>query len=290
MTYARDVRAVLLVLACAGCDGVFGLDTVPLAVDASHAIDATPPGDVITGGSLELVLPAAPTVYVGDVVKLALSLHGPANAAVDVGAVATVGMATPAMTARTLDPNGLDNFDVTYTAPAAPGPDQISFTATSGSLGDAKNLALTVMPLKAIGIDSNPGHSQTVNASDAIGARLTITAPVTVRKLGVWVVSGVDVRMAVYNVQNSDPYQLQVASAPQALVPGRNVIDVAPTMLPAGTYWIVASFDAATVVDYTLSGLYGASSYPYASGMPAVWSATWVDVANSTFALFALVE
>ena len=284
-------------LVCAGCDGVFGINPVPLPTDAAAAGDGTSgdgaPGDDAPAGELTIVLPATPAVWVDDTEMLTATIHGPIHAPVMTTASATVGIAsTPG--SLLLDGNGLGDFPVTYKAPSNPGPAEVTFMAQTGSLSAGKALAFTIAPLTSLGIDAMQGVHQPINANDAIGERLTISTNVTVRKLGLWAASaGTHVRLGIYGVNNTaTPGQLQVQAAPIALVAGRNEVDITPTPLTPGDYWIVADFDGSTELQYVNSttGLYGTSNYAYASTFPLVWSATWVDVSGTTFALFMRVE
>jgi hypothetical protein len=280
-------------LACAGCDGVFGIDTVPLAVDAS---DAAPPLDSPQGGSLQLVLPAPPSVYVDDVVPIAVSIHGPANASVATTTTASVGSVTPMMGTSTLDGNGLGQLGVTYTAPSTVFPVSLSFAASVGGLSDAQMMSLTVMPLSSVGIDAAQASFESINPNIAIGAQIKLQSPAKVRDIGLYTTAGgTHVSAAIYDLVSSGPtmgypFHLQVAAAPAVVSAGRTVIPVTPTMLPAGTYWIIAVFDGSTSVEWQASGLFGAEAYNYTAPYPAVWPTSWVDVSNKTYAFFALVE
>lgn len=295
--------AVLGLLACAGCDGVFGINPVPLPDDAAHVIDMAPHGDGApadvqpvdgsTVGSIRLVLPPAPSVFVDDMKTLAVSTHGPPNAMVMLSATSTVGSISPGLVARTLDANGLDSFDFQYTAPSSPASEQLSFAVSSGSLMDIEGMSFTVSPLTAVGYDLSELTAQTSTVGQALGLRVTTASQVTVRDVGFYTTtSGAHVKVGVYNVMSLTPYQLQTSGGPQAVVVGRNIVPVTPVTLPAGQYWIVVTLDAATMLEYRAGNteLYGASNYPYASGMPAIWGATWNDIGGSSFEFFMLVE
>ena len=291
------MRGALLILACASCDGVFGINPVPLPQDAAPSGDGAPARDGMTDspqGELTIMLPSLPAVWVGDTLTLTATINGPIHATVTTTASATIGSVSAVPSTVMLNANGLGAFPVTYTAPSSAGSENVIFNARDGSLSASQGLPFTVAPLTSVGLDGTQAQSQTINADDAIGARLTISSPVTVRKVGVYTSSaGSHVRLGIYAVNGTaTPGQLQTAAAPLLLVSGRNETDVNPTSLAAGDYWIVADFDADTQVQYLISntGLYGTSKYPYANNFPLVWGATWVDVSGSTFALFMRVE
>jgi hypothetical protein len=289
----------VLLVACGGCDSLFGFSEVPTA-HVDGAIGDGPLADSAKQdssgdappGELRIVLPQAPMLYVGDQVTLQPVIHGPPNDNVTLDASANAGTITPTQSMVMLDGNGIAPVNLGYTAPNTPASVIARFSAHDPGVATLVDLPLTVQDLSSVGLDAAQTKNQGINPGDAIGIKITLTTAVIVRDLGIHVpaASGGNVRFALYTAGSTSPNTFVVAAAAAPVAIGRNVVPVSPTQLTPGDYWLLAVFDQATLVDWIASGLYGTESFPYASQWPAPWNLQFVEVGNTTFAMFMLVE
>jgi hypothetical protein len=296
------VRCVVLLLVVGvGCDGVFGIDSVDKpARDAATTGDTRGVHDAPDDGprgALYFAAFAPPPVFVGDRARFQPYLHGPPGATAMVTSTAQVGTVTPPTASVTLDGNGTFQLSELYTAPSTAGQDTVTFSAaTSTQLMAQLPVSFSVQPLQEVGIDGVQTSTEAINPNIAIGLRVTLAAPATIRKIGFYArTSGTIVQSAVYSVVPSGvmmyyPMTLQVAPPFQTVANGRNLIDVTPTQVPAGDYWIITVFNASTTVDYQASGIFGSEGYPYGTPFPQQWAAQWIDTANKSYAMFLLYE
>ena len=90
----------------------------------------------------------------------------------------------------------------------------------------------------------------TVTSNTLYGQQVTLAAQAYVMRLGLFTDNaGATARIALYLDQAANPALLVAQAGPQALVVGENEIRLAaPVQLNAGTYWLMADFDAGTQV------------------------------------------
>jgi len=78
-----------------------------------------------------------------------------------------------------------------------------------------------------------------------VGSPITVSSPFVLTHLGVIAkAGGPHVMLMLYASAGSDPDQLVASTASMPMTVGRMEIPVAPTQLPAGTYWMMGVYDS----------------------------------------------
>jgi hypothetical protein len=103
-----------------------------------------------------------------------------------------------------------------------------------------------------IGFSVDLGSVGPVGPDVQVGHRITLFQPRVVRQLGVIAgAAGDDVRMALYTHDGTGPATQLVETSVATLARGANAIDVAPTSVDAGDYWIMIHVQSATQLAQT---------------------------------------
>jgi len=108
---------------------------------------------------------------------------------------------------------------------------------------------------RAFGYTADPGGSGNLPPSFLFAVSIQVTAPITVKRIGFHArAASMGVRMAIYTDQAGAPYTWKASALSGTVAAGRNELGInvpplsMPVTLPAGTYWIVSSFQAMTQV------------------------------------------
>jgi hypothetical protein len=123
-------------------------------------------------------------------------------------------------------------------------------------------------------------HKSSLNSADfLLGMPVTIEHPATVTHLGmISRQEGTHVRMALYKDSGGSPGALVVGTSSTVVLLGSQEIAVTPTAVAAGGYWIMAIFDADTLVasdeEAPPGNLIKYRALTYANALPDPFGAT----------------
>lgn len=111
----------------------------------------------------------------------------------------------------------------------------------------------TTLPLESFGNADEYPAGGVVAAGYLLGIPVLVPRPITLTHLAVIAkFDGARVVLALYASNAAgEPELLVTATEPQPVLPGRTELPVAPVALPAGTYWLLGSFDTDTAVGLT---------------------------------------
>jgi hypothetical protein len=113
-------------------------------------------------------------------------------------------------------------------------------------------------------------------ANYIIATKYTLSEAGTVTQVSIYAVRAGHVKVAIYADNNGSPGSLLVAnnSPTTVTVGGWTTIDVAPTSLSAGAYWIAFNEDASYMRAYKTGGTRQAAyrAYSFSSNMPTTWA------------------
>jgi hypothetical protein len=190
-------------------------------------------------------------IATSDTVTIKVMLHGVHPGSVTWTVAATNGMFTPTAGTTDLDTNGNGTFNVSYKASATAGDDAWSVALDDGTTTHTSFVA-KVGALVAIGETTTfADHlNMTVSANNLYGQQVTVASQTYLMRFGLFSDNtGVNARVALYLDNGANPATLVAQTASQALVIGRNEMRLAaPMQINAGTYWLMADFDAGAQV------------------------------------------
>jgi hypothetical protein len=163
---------------------------------------------------------------------------------------------------------------------------------TSGACIHAYPTA-TCVSEQVIGYGTALGTTSPATPGYLVGIPITVTAPVTLKRLGAFAYSAGNGILALYSDVAGRPSARLAYSASTALVSGANEFAVAspptPLTLAAGTYWIMASFQNPAMP--TMATAVGASvnatqpvafvTYTYGGPLPSPLPSPSTDVTNA---------
>lgn len=284
-----QVKAVALLALC-GCNQVFDLKTTKLAdIDGSVTT-------VIVDAPRELRIEpvTAPSIInTNDIFMLSPFVHGPPNETALYSIETTVGTIMPAQGDVALDGNGVGQIVATYKAPATPGSDTVKFSAADVEAMATQQVSFSFTDLVSIGLDQTPTNSDMIGANKALGAKIHVSAPSSVKKLGLHAITvppGTMVKMGLYAYGTTPGVRYGfTAAAPLAV--GRNEFPLtSPVTIPVGDYYVIAVFSQPVTIGWAIgnSYLYGIQDFTFSMAMSDPWSGSgnWIAVANSEHCFF----
>lgn len=187
-------------------------------------------------------------VGVGESVAVSFSLSGSPNALISWSLTSGGGAFAPASGVVATNGSGLATLATNYTAPSTAGDRAhvLSLDATSAPF------ATQVRALRTIGPATPYPDTQglAIGANTLAGQAVVLADPVVVMRLGLIAqTGGFQGRMALYRNGASTPTTL-VAATNLASITGvpQELPVLTPVAVPAGTYWVMANFDAAAPI------------------------------------------
>jgi hypothetical protein len=212
------------------------------AIDAAIHDGPPEPIDGPDGASLTASnIPAR--ILVGDIVPVSFTVGGDASTTIDWAITSGGGSFAPMSSTVATNGSGVGVINGMYTAPGTAGDLAHSMSLDGGAAQPFDTLVRD--PVEYGYFDPSADNASLLVASNRlIGTLISIPTDQYVMRLGFHTVTGgYTARMAVYRNNGGNPGALVASTAPFAAVDGENEQDVIPTLLTAGTYWLLGNFE-----------------------------------------------
>lgn len=235
----------LVALLSTGCDRILGIKD-PTLGEASP--DGRLPPDAPTPGLVAATIPLR--VAVSDIVSLVFLVAGPQSSSVGWAIDSGGGDFDLPDGTVAIGEDSIGTITVGYRAPAAPGirTHTLNLFLSSEVAAPFNTHVATLQGAGQLNpFADNAGIS--VPADFLYGQQITIPRTAVLMRLGFHSqLAGGNARMALYTNNAGVPQALVASSGLASVVAGPNDLRVTPTMVEAGTYWLLGNFTLVTPV------------------------------------------